>query len=165
MRSFCGGFSSMFCPADFHAFVTSACWPIAAGPSCFLFAGRSYLCAPNSRRQRLRQPRFCGSVLAVKAPCALSSGSQQTSFADARAPRLDALTARSDRSLTPRTAPLPRRDATRVSIPKTILFAGLRAACGSVIFARYPDCRGILALVRFGFATAVTKESAFKPHS
>ena len=118
MRSFCVGFSSMFCPADSPAFVILACWPIAAGLICFLFAGRSYLCVPNLRRQRLPRPRFCGNVLAVKAQCASSSASQRTSFANANTPRLDALTAPSDRSLTPRTAPLPRRDATRVSIPQ-----------------------------------------------
>jgi hypothetical protein len=118
MRSFCGGFSSMFCPADSRAFVILACWPVAAGLSCFLFAGRSYLCVPRSRRQRLPQPRLCGSVLSVAARCASLSGSRRTSFANANIPRLDGLTARSDKSLTPRTAPLPRRDATSVSIPQ-----------------------------------------------
>jgi hypothetical protein len=49
--------------------------------------------------------------------------------------------------------------------PKTIPFAGLLAACGWMILAPSQDCRGILALDRFGFARAVTRESAFKPHS
>ena len=64
-------------------------------------------------------------------------------------------------------APRRFRDVTPpVSLfPKTILFAGFRAACGWVIFARYQDCRGILSLDRFGFARAVINESAFKPHS
>ena len=47
--------------------------------------------------------------------------------------------------------------------PKTILFAGFRAACGWVIFARYQDCRGILSLDRFGFARAVTKNRHSNP--
>jgi hypothetical protein len=116
MRSFCGGFSSTFCLADSRAFVILACWPIAAGLSCFLFAGRSYLCVPRSRRQRLPQPRLCGSVLSVAARCASLSGSRRTSFANAKTPRLDALTAPSSGSLTSRNAPLPRREATSVSI-------------------------------------------------
>ncbi len=118
MRSFCAGFSSTFYLADSPAFVTSAFSPTGVVPHCCLFAGRSYWCVPSSRRQRLRQPRFCGNVLAVKARCALSSASQRTSFTNANIPRLHALTARSDRSLTPPTAPPPRREATSVSVPQ-----------------------------------------------
>ena len=116
MRSFCGGFSSMFCPADSRAFVILACWLIAAGLSCFLFAGRSYSCVPRSRRQRLPRRRRCGSALSVAARCASLSGSRRTSFANAKTPRLDALIALSNGSLTSRSAPFPRREATSVSV-------------------------------------------------
>ena len=116
MRSFCVGFSSMFCLADSPAFVISAYSPTGVVPHCCLSAGRSYLCVPRSRRQRLPQPSLCGSVLSAAARCASLSGSRRTSFANAKTLRLDALTAPSNRSLSSRTAPLPRREATSVSI-------------------------------------------------
>ena len=166
MRSFFAGFSSTFYLADSPAFDTSAFSPTGVVPHCCLFAGRSYLCVPRSRRQRLPQPRLCGSVLSAAARCASLSGSRRTSVANANIARLHALTARSDRSLT-LFPPRRLRDAKPpVSLcPKIILFADLRVACEWVIFARYQDCRGILSFNRFGFVRAVTQESAFKPHS
>jgi hypothetical protein len=165
MRSFCVGFSSMFCLADSPAFVTSAYSPTGVVPHCCLSAGRSYLCVPSSRRQPLREPRFCGNVLAVEAQCALSSASQQTSFAKANTPRLDALTARSDRSLTPRTAPLPRRDATSVSIPQNHPLrrpsscVRMDDSCSQPRLQRHSCGRQIR------FCQSRYQESAFKPHS
>ena len=116
MRSSYVGFSSMFCLVDSPAFATSGYSPTGVVPHCCLSAGRSYLCVPRSHRQRLPQTSLCGSVLSAAGRCASLSGSRRTSFANAKTLRLDALTAPSNRSLMSRTAPLPRREATRVSI-------------------------------------------------
>ena len=164
MRSFYAGFFSTRCLADFHAFVTSAFLLTGAAPLCFLFAGHFYSNLRSPFRPRPPQPRPCGSALAAKARCALSSDSPQTSFAGNQALRWDALTAHRSRPLLARLAPLRRRGATGVSTPKNHPLR--RPSCSVRIgdFPRHKDRRGIPTAAKSSFPRALTKESAFKPH-